>query len=165
MIFYSSVSSDLKKKTLYRGTFVAAIGIIPIAWAIVALSHEVIYKWGIYLFIFWLAMVVFGLQPYQRLKKAEQQPHKLEVLKNEFVISFYGKDPFSIPIKSIDAISYLKGKNEYGLLLELKKALPSGKLKLYLPYFSERTFKSLFERYRASGSNPQVLDPQEQEEP
>lgn len=148
--YYSSISTPLKKKTLYRGTFVAAIGLLPMIWAAIFLPPNLLGRWGIWLFLFWVAMVVWGLHPYKRLTKTESHPHILTVSKKDFTISFHGSTPFSIPKKQIEAVSYLKGKNEYGVLIELKKPLPSGREKLYLPYFSENTFKSLFEQCRAS---------------
>lgn len=149
--YFSSVDTALKKKVLLRGTFVALIGLIPLLFAAVYLPREVLTKFGIWVFIFWALMTTLGLLPYKRLLEVEKEPHILTVSNKEFVVAFHGKQPFEIPKKQVEAISFLKGKNGYGIVLELKEALPSGRTKLYLPYFSERSFKSLFEQCHGDG--------------
>jgi hypothetical protein len=112
-------------------------------------------------------MITLGLLPYKRLKRLEEKPNTITIEGEEWLhFSAKGKSLFSIPIPSIDHISYTNKTNHYGIAVFLKDPLPK-KLRvqdthfdlaafykqshnqyqcdLFLPYFSQRSFNALQE--------------------
>lgn len=142
----SSVLARLMRQTLLRGSFLAGVGIFCLLLAGIFLPLSEMEMWGPLIFIFSLGLITWGLLPYKRLKRLEENPYEIAIEGEEWLHFSAGqKLLFSIPICSIDHIIFIDQKNEYGVGVFLKKPL-SKKLRLEnsnfdLVGFQERSFK------------------------
>ena len=147
--FHSTVTHAIKKRALFRGTFIAAIGIGAIAFGGVFLSPKQLDVWGLPLILFGILFIAWGLIPYRRLCRLETTPNRIE-MSEEALTFFQGKVALTrIPLISIEKLEYVEKPSLYGIKVHLKDPLPekvilySKHASLFLPYFSRRTFVQL----------------------
>lgn len=167
MTLHSSIKPSLKKKIMFRGTLISAIGLIPMFYGSLYLDVPTLSYWGVPIFFGSLGMIAVGMLPFKRLTFLENNPNKLTINDNDgFIYSHKGKKTLTIPISAIDNISYYEKNSMYGVALSLKKDLEDKivvhnqsfdfarysnyskkhyQCELFLPYFSRRAFKELLE--------------------
>ncbi|NGX61748.1 MAG: hypothetical protein K940chlam9_01237 [Chlamydiae bacterium] len=119
--------------------------------------------WGIPLFFTGLILIAIGILPYRRLTRIQLKPHEFHYDGQSLHYYEQGKPQLRIPQNSIESLSYVEKDELYGLLIKLKRPFqekiailnnrfdlesfltksaekfPEGDL--FLPYFSERSFK------------------------
>lgn len=129
------------RRTLWRGTLLAAAGALPILFSGVFLKQDALADWGWLIFLAGMALIALGLIPYRRLCKLEMNPNQL-IIKDENFIDYYVKNKLvmSIPIDSIANIDYIEKNQLYGIDITLK----SNK-KMFLPYFTQRTAQQVIQ--------------------
>lgn len=160
----SSISPELKHQVLFRGTFFAFLGVILLIGGGVFLSPTLLGYWGFPLFGVSFGLMALGMIPFRRLSALEKKPNLICLTEDENV-QFYskGKHILTLPISTIEMISFRKGVNGYGIEVKLKKTdtakvivyggpstltpfkMRKGTSALFFPYFSERAFNRIKE--------------------
>lgn len=161
----SSIKPELMRRTLFRGTIVAAIGGIVLLYGALFLPTEFLTRWGLPIAVLAGILVTVGLLPYKRLVKLGKQPYELVAIEDKSLQFFsHGRHIFTIPTNSIEKLTYIERKNVYGIGLKLKKPLPE-KLSVhdsrypverfqtrsrkvfnhdfFFPYFTQRSYDDL----------------------
>lgn len=165
LTLHSSIKPDLKRKMLFRGSAIAAVGglIILIAGALTPPKDLEIWGWPIVILSF--GLIALGMIPYRRLCRLEDNPNKLLLTdKNEIIYIHSGRKRVTIPYSAIEKMEYLQDGALYGIGIWLKKSPPikmtvhdilfnyhthQKRAKnrfgcdLFLPFFSERAFSQL----------------------
>jgi hypothetical protein len=166
----SSIKPELMRFALFRGTLIATFG-MGVILASGGLPVKFLTLWGIPLFFIGITCIGVGLLPYRHLAKLELKPHTLSYDGEDFLFQKLGKPLFKIPEISIEKMVYLEKGRIYGIGIWLKSPLEK-KVKilvpqfniarfmrsanrfegcdLFLPFFSQKSFKSLLESDRAS---------------
>ncbi len=161
----SSIKPSLKRSLLWRGSFLAALGIALLIYAGTTFPVTSLQFWGPLFFFGGGSLIVIGLLPYRKICRLEHCPYELYIGdRNHLCFLQGGKPLLDIPFNSIRQIGYLDNGNHYGVLIWLKQPLPDkifvyssscrGKFRLvkiknsmekgvFLPYFSERSFNSI----------------------
>jgi hypothetical protein len=118
IVLRSSVLPGLMKQTLLKGTLKGGIGVALLVFGAIFLPSQEMKNWGIVFFIIAFTLLTWGLLPYKRLKRLEENPNSL-ILEDDFWIHFAvkGSKVFSVPVNSIERIDYFP----YGLSLESDK--------------------------------------------
>lgn len=165
----SSLSTDLMRHVLMRGSLLAAIGIGLMAYAGTFFSLQTLHDWGWIIYALAIGLITFGLLPYRKLGRLEKKPHQI-ILGDDDTLIFYfqGKKTFSIPLEIIEKTDFQQDKYKYGIKIFLKKPVnnkiiihdPSFNMQrfmaqshksyncdLFLPYFSKRGFELLDNRH------------------
>lgn len=162
--YRSSIHSPLLQKTLMRGSLLAGIG----AFLLLAgtfLSPASLKIWGPLIFFTGLGLIGWGLIPYRRLKRLETEPHEIHLSNNQLLFCWRKKPVFTIQLDGIEKAVFISSGDVYGIGLSLVNAslryvqVYDGKFDiarfqqqsikkygcdLFLPYFSERTFRLIF---------------------
>jgi len=165
LTLHSSIKPSLMKRTLFRGTFIGVLGLIPLFYACLFLDTPTLSYWGLPIFFGALALIAFGMMPFRRLTFLEQNPNKLTMVDDRGFIYFHkGKKTLTIPYSTIDKMSYYDKDSIYGIAVCLKKD-PHEKITVHnrsfdferyqnyskkyyqcdllLPYFSKRVFREI----------------------
>lgn len=151
---YSGIKGDLKRQVLFKGSFVAVIGIL--LWIVVGstMPTDKLTQWGGPVFLLGGALIALGLVPYRRLSQVEAHPYHL-TLHPEGVIDLThkGKVRCSVPAKAITKTAYYEAPGIYGIAIWLKPGTLSDAYcaktqkryhcDLFLPYFGRHAFDSL----------------------
>lgn len=154
--FYCSIKTELMRKTLFKGSMIAGLGGIFILFGGVFFDEKSLSSWGLPLFFLAMGLIAAGMIPYRRLTRLEKNPHLVVVNERELVFFKQGKKTFTIPLESIDSISYCHSGDLYGIGIVIKKN-PQKKViihsrlfdrkrfgcDLFLPYFSERSCREI----------------------
>jgi hypothetical protein len=120
--------------------------------------------WGLPLFFAGMGLIAWGLIPYRKLKKLEENPNRIILDGTSIGYAAGSKLLFTLPVEAIDRVAYLENGSSYGIGITLKFPLPV-KLRgedprfdlsafratslskhncdLFLPYFSHRAFETL----------------------
>lgn len=156
MIVKSAVKSQAKRKALFRGSFLAGMGMLIMIAGSVFLSRHQLSLYGIPLFIAAITLVTIGMIPYRKLTRLENKPDEIHINQDHSWVYYRkGKQILEIPQGTIESMRYIS-QDQYGICLSLKKN-PENKVKVYqpglrmshfgcdlfFPYFSERAFKQL----------------------
>lgn len=120
----SSITSELMRSVLFRGTFFAAIGVGVLIYAATFLPFEHLSRWGWLIFICCGGCIALGLVPYRRLCRLERQPHRIQCDDTELLFYRQGKLVLRIPIVSIKKLGYFEKKGDYGIQVWLKDPIP-----------------------------------------
>ncbi len=156
----STISSQLKRKTLFRGSFFAGIGAVLLVYSGTSLSVETLSTWGLLIFLSALWLIRMGSLPYRKLCKKEifYDEICLETDNLNFLSRKYGI--FSIPLKGIEKLSY-RDTSTYGIeiffqstfikILSEDKALQKYHIyslkkhqcDWFLPHFSKNSYEVL----------------------
>ena len=105
------------------------------------LSLQTLSTWGLPLLLIGGAFITYGLLPYRRLMRLENNPYQIIISESEQLIFFMDKHPLlKIPLKDIEEIAFLDDDHRYGIGLWLKKPLSND-----LEYLSPN---QTFEQYR-----------------
>lgn len=170
----SSIHSDFKKKALFKGSLVGGFGILAMLYGSLYMGAESLGVWGFLIYSMAFGCIADGMIPYRKLCTLEQNPHLLTFTEDgDIDFYFKGKLALSIPDSAIESFLYRRTSSSYGVVLALKNACPKpihihGKFgyrisrvifrhpNLFLPYFSEHSFKLLKQEileYRDSASS------------
>jgi hypothetical protein len=163
---YTCVHSSLKRRTLFCGTSFAGVGILLLTYAGTAFPEATLQRWGWFFFLISGLLIAVGLVPYRRLCSLENNPSVLSTESGTALsLEKKGSCLFTLPFCSISKIGYLADPSYYGIVFWLKEAhlkklhipsvyghiprrLRSTGCHLFLPYFSERTFRQLTQEIR-----------------
>ena len=142
----STVTSELKKKTLFRGSSIALIGILILAFAYFWVSEATLEKWGWAFFLWGLMFIVWGMLPYRRLTRIEDMPFEIWTSgEGDLEMLCFGKNHrafWKVFTREITGIAYKNDPNYYGI------EIMSGGKRHFCPYFSKRSFDELQETQR-----------------
>lgn len=155
----SSITPTLKRRTLKRGCWLAALGCSILGYGS-TLSVETLSKFGALLFFTAILLIHIGMVPYAWLRKKELQYE--QILLNEASLTLISNSHgiVNIPNQAIEKISFNDSKgygivvqlnqqaiDKLGASLELKKYQIYSKNRhgcdVYFPYFTERSYKKL----------------------
>lgn len=121
MHIYSSIQPKLMKRSLFLGTGIAALGLLPICAAFLYLPPEKLSSWGLIAFCLGIGLIGIGMLPYRRLCRLERHPHKLTLKGEESLIYSIGdKHVLCIPLSLISRLRYCENGRNYGIGLDLK---------------------------------------------
>lgn len=147
--FRSTIHPSLKKTILMRGTWLSAIGLLPMLLGSIFLNEHTLSRWGLPIFFLGLGLITLGMIPYRRLTCLEKHPDEL-VLMADDTLHYYrrGQHPFTIPFTSIETIAYVENAKIYGARVNLKKRglnakQPPLKRQIFFPYFSKNTVEHM----------------------
>lgn len=129
LTYYSTVKADVLKKSLFWGTLKATLGLL------------VMFFGGPFLFIPGVLLIGWGLIPYRKLKKLENNPYTIHLTETHLILRT--KKSTAISLNEIEKMEYVDGM-PFGILITTKERT------LFAPYFSKRTFTDLTELDRAS---------------
>lgn len=164
--FRTTIKPSLSRRILFKGVAKAAAGAALFIFGGVFLPVGSLSHWGIFLFLIGIGLIGWGLYPYKKLMNLEVKPYEIIIDEDSRMLCYNNKEKpiLSIPLDSIEKLSYFEGLENYGILIHLKTSsslkvalhdlsgrgirLPKGCLKqdekmLFLPYFSMRTFQEL----------------------
>lgn len=136
----TTVTEELKRHLLFRGTLIAFIGFVPILYAGAFVPQETLEVWGLPIFFGGGALIVFGLLPYRRLCRREENPAEIvldEQQKLRYVVR--GQVRLCLSFDAIRAARFTTRGRLYGIRLETEEGA------YFLPYFSKRSAKRLQE--------------------
>jgi hypothetical protein len=168
-IIRTVISSQLMKRTLLTGFAIALIGILGLLLGGIFLSLLSLQTWGLTLFLLSLGLITWGLLPYRRLSSLQLKPNEFSLVDADH-LAFYakGKKMMTIPLKSIDRLSYISQATLYGIAFWLKPQPASPVIihqrasevyalrqkghqlgaDLFFPYFNQRAYDELVEWYQ-----------------
>jgi hypothetical protein len=163
---YSSIDSNLMRKTLFKGFFFAFLGFFLILYTGIFFNRETLSTWGFTIFITGMGLMAWGLLPYRQLSRLASKPDEIILVGTDHM-EFYskGKMLFRIPFQMIKKLSYIEQGKLYGIGLSLKSdsvetmicqfpknlshLVKQTKQKFgtdfFFPYFSQRSFKEMQE--------------------
>lgn len=144
----SSINHNLYKKTLFRGSFLSFLGFLPLLYGSLWMDAATLSVWGIPLFIVGMGLIMWGMLPFKRIKELERDPNELHWIDNHSIsYDHKGKKTMTIPINSIENLTYLEGNTIYGIKLTFKKNMDQ-KVTVHDPRFAyERYEKESQKRY------------------
>lgn len=132
---YSTITPDLKQKTLFRGTLLAGIGASLLLFSGVYLPVSTLKTWGLLIFFMSIGLIAVGMVPYRRLCQQEENPNKIVIGQDEVLRYFQGnKEVANFPFSAIENINHV----DRGIKISLK----SGQ-SLFFPNFSHRSYQTL----------------------
>lgn len=162
---YSSVSPKVEKKALFKGSFIAGIGVLLLAFSGSFIKEPLLKIWGLPILILSASLITYGLLPYRRLMRLQRKPN--EIILSEELLQYVenNKRQITLPLSLIKKASYLEDKDDYGIGIWLKSAEYSEKIivhnpsfdlqkkvnqsekrwkcDLFFPYFSRRSFSRI----------------------
>lgn len=162
---FSTIKPTLLRAALIRGTFFASLGVLALIVATTYMSVEYMMTWGILLLLIGGGLMVYGLIPYRKLNRMENEPSELMLIDDEYLqLITFGKQQYTIPLSMIKKSSYIEKGNEYGIGLwftqdpknkaivhnrrldidsMIKKSQQKYECDLFIPYFGRRAFTRL----------------------
>jgi hypothetical protein len=161
----SSISSKVLKHTLFRGCWIAFLGVALLLFGGTFVSLSFLQHFGFFLFLASIALITIGLLPYRKYTQMQLNPAVL--IRNETSIAYYfkGKKILTIPMKSGSEWNYVNDPLRYGILLSVqnenagpilvhqkislvekmrKEGRRNGGI-LFFPFFSLTTYRELFD--------------------
>lgn len=162
---YSSVSPKVEKKALFKGSLIAGMGVLLLAFSGTFIKEPLLKIWGLPILIVSGALLTYGLLPYRRLTRLQKKPNEIIVSEELFQYVENNKRQITLPLSLIKKASYLEDTNNYGIGIWLKSAENSEKIivhdpsfdlqkkvkeserkwkcDLFFPYFSRRSFSRI----------------------
>ena len=138
----SSISSNLHKKILFRGSFLSFLGFFPLLYGSLIMDAATLSTWGIPLFFLGISLIMFGMIPYKRVTELQKHPNEIHLI-DDITIRYdhLGKKTMTIPLSAIESVEYLEKERIYGIKLHLKKC-PKDKVIVHDPRFSMQRFEN-----------------------
>lgn len=162
---FSTVKSSLLKATLFRGSLAGVLGIVLLICATAYLPAAKLTIWGGPILLVGGGLMVYGLIPYRRLTKMEEQPSELYLADDDYMqLIAGGKQQYTIPMDMIQKTEYIDRGNDYGIAIwfvpnaankmiihnhrlnvarYLKKSRQRYACDLFIPYFGRRSYTRL----------------------
>ncbi len=144
--FYSTITPSLKRKMLFRGTFLAGIGILLLSYAGVFLSPAILNVWGIPVLGLSIGLIAWGMIPYRQLCRLENDPDVLTIDERGLTLVRRGKALYMIPLTSIEKMEYVEKGTLYGIGIQLKESIPE-KIVIYDPGFNMQKHQDTMRRH------------------
>lgn len=144
----SSIKPELYKKTLFKGSFLSFLGFLPLLYGSLWMDVSSLSVWGIFLFAIGIGLIMFGMIPFKRITTLQKHPNELHWINDQSIsYNHLGKKMLTIPINSIQSLSYFEDSAIYGIKLNFKKQMDE-KLTVHDPRFAyERYEKESQRRY------------------
>ncbi len=138
-IFWTSIKSDLIRKTLIQGTCIAGLGVFLLLLAGTLTPIQMLEKWGLLIFIFAAVLMAVGLIPYRLLQRLESSPNKI-YLSDDHKLCYFKKNQLkaSIPFNKVRALEWIDHYYIYGI-----KVILDDHQSLFLPFFSHRSLQEI----------------------
>jgi len=117
----TTVTPQLKKSLLIRGSILALIGAGLLLYSGVFVTVQTLTKWGSAIFLISFLLIAWGLVPYRRLIKIEENPNQIVVTEDQMLhYHRQGKDILSFPLAAIEKVHFIEDVGLYGIALTLK---------------------------------------------
>jgi len=144
----TQIDPALKRKVLFRGIFIGGLGALWLFVTGIFVPVSLLSKWGVAIFFLGIGLIHLGLTPYRKLNRLELSPRHIQISKESVCYKENGHPLFSIPLRIIQQIRFVKKKRIYGIAILLKKPMQE-KILIHHPRFPMKKFheKSLY-RYR-----------------
>ena len=141
----STIKPKLKKNLLLKGTFFSFIGVfIWLVCSVFIPVYDLNYT-GWLIYMVGGAFIVFGLLPYKKISRLENNPSEIIVSQDEYLYAFVGGALLiKISLDNIEALKFIDRKNDYGISISLKTPVLE-KSEVFLPFFSKVSFSELYE--------------------
>jgi len=161
----SSIKPKLLRVTLKKGALIGGAGALTLLLAGTLLPLEQLKIWGLPALVVGFVLISVGLLPYRKLTRLELKPHELHYDGEFFLFLQQGKPLFKIPEESVEKMCYVEKEQMYGIAIWLKRPIeekvrvlqPHFQFEafvsdsaqrfegcdLFLPYFTERSWKEL----------------------
>lgn len=136
----SSIKTSLKRHALFKGTLFASLGAFLILYGGIFVPVAELTTWGLPLLLAGGTLITLGLRPYQRLSYLERKPNVLTISQEDLQFTTRGKLTLTIPWVSIEKITYVESRTEYGIRIHLKHPLPE-KIMVHNPRFNSSRFQ------------------------
>ncbi len=136
----SSIRSSLKRSLLFKGTLFALMGALSLIAAAILLPAEKLSHYGFFIFAFAMALITYGLLPYRRLCRLENNPDELR-LDSDHILYYLkkGNAVLAISKNDIQSFSYFDLTQKYGIKCLLKNGT-----EVSFFYFTKRAYDLLF---------------------
>ncbi len=139
----STITPELKQKTLFRGCGIAIIGLLTLGIGYFKVSVETLETWGWAFYLWGLFFIIWGMLPYRKLIRIEDFPFEVWSSESgETEMLSFGKNHhlfWRVFSKDITGISYENDSSYYGIVIM------TGIKRHFCPYFSKRSFNELEE--------------------
>ena len=147
---YSSVSPKVEKKALFKGSFIAGIGILLLALSGSFIKEPLLKIWGLPILVVSATLLTYGLLPYRRLMRLQKKPN--EIIVSEELLQYIenNKRQITLPLSLIKKASYLEDKNDYGIGIWFKNGENSEKIIVHDFAFQLQKRVDESERYECS---------------
>lgn len=167
----TSIKPKLKRFLLIRGSLLALIGVGLLLYSGIFITVDTLSNWGAAIWFISFLFIAWGLVPYRRITKIEENPNQIVVTEDEMIhYHRHGKDILSFPLAAIEEIHFVRDMGLYGIALTLKEETQSQvpnpaisvvgqmflwtmrrrhKFDRFFPFFSERGTKQLQELLRS----------------
>ncbi len=134
----STIHPSLKRHQLFKGTLLATFGAGLLLVSGIWVPEPLLNQWGYVLVALAFALMTWGLLPYRRLCRLEIKPDELVISENQALHFFSaGKLRLTVPLESIEKITYLESQKTYGIGLWIKHPAPKKVI------FYQKWFKAL----------------------
>ncbi len=162
---FTTIKPTLLRATLFRGTLFASIGVLLLIVVTTFLPVENMMTWGVISLLIGGGLMVYGLIPYRRLNRMENEPSELVLVDDEYLqLIIFGKQQYTIPLSMVEKTEYIEKGNEYGIgiwfaqdsenkvivhnqRLNMANSLKRSRQKygcdLFIPYFGRRSYTRL----------------------
>lgn len=162
---FSTIKPDVLRKSLFKGTFLASLGVIILIAVTTYLPLESMATWGTLFLLVGGGLMVYGLIPYRKLVRMESDPSELILIDNQYLqFITFKKQQYTIPLTMIDKTEYVEKGDDYGIAIWFKEAVDdkvvvhnqklnmqkiTAKSKekyecdLFIPYFGRRAYTRL----------------------
>jgi hypothetical protein len=140
----TALPAAIRRAVLYGGAY-AGIGGGLLLYAAIYLPLEALESWGWLIFLVAIALMLWGLLPYRRLKQQQLSPDEIEVTGDGRLL--YHSKNASCEVAAIAEISALKFQQSwrsYGIEIHSKR-VDNKEAIIFLPFFSQRSCKEIFE--------------------
>ena len=161
----TAITSTFKRQCVLRASLGGGLGVMILVGAGSFLPLQFLESWGLPLFFASLGLITWSMLPYKQLVQLENKPDELWLnTKGDIVYAKKGIPTFTVPQNSLEKMFFIQKTNEYGICLSIKQH-PREKVRIhnpnfdyatinhknlrkygcdiFLPFFSERTFKDL----------------------
>lgn len=132
LTLYTTVKPHLYRKALLKSTLAGLLGALILVCATLFLPIQELEFWGPILGLIALFLIGFGFRPFLKIKKLDSKPIALRLGKDHI----YWKN-ISIVTKNIESLRYIESE-DYGIEITSKAGQ-----KLFLPYYSKRTYEEV----------------------
>jgi len=132
---YTSVKPSLYRNKLLKGCFAGMLGALILLISTLYIHQKEMEFWGPILGFFALILVGIGFRPFLKLKKLDSKPDSIKISADHI----FWKN-LRVVNKNIAEIRYVDEGENYGIEVVSKEGQ-----KLFLPYFSKRSFEELKE--------------------
>lgn len=162
---FSTIKPSLLRNSLMRGSIAALLGVLLLILAAAYLPPSAMMHWGLPILLAGGGLMVYGLIPYRRLIRMEEEPNELLLIgENCLQLFSFGKLQYTLPMAMIHKTEYFDAGNDYGIAiwfseggenkiivhnhrLNMARCLSNSRKRygcdLFIPYFGRRSYMRL----------------------